>query len=237
MRFVLFVFLLIFSFNVSAQTPAVAQLFAEGTRAANAGRFGDALTSYRTALFMGENERLDNNYLSRVRYNIGVCYFHLDQPRLAAIELKLAVRLNHGEYTRALYALGMADMQMKNWKAAAASFGKVLKSEPRNGEAWFDLAFASVADGDLEAAEKAFANSIAFGSVDSALSHNNIGVILAVRGDLAGAETEFVTAIEKSDGRLHEAKRNLEFCRRLGKTKLVATDLRYAMRSAAVNVS
>ena len=132
----------------------------------------------------------------------------------------------------------MAEMRKRNSIAAVSSFSRVLKLDPKNGEAWFDLAFASLALNDLDTAEKAFARSIEFGSVDANLSHNNIGVILAMRGDLLDAEDQFETAIALSNGRLTEAKRNLEFCRskRAGKSDLIAADFQFAARTMSIGI-
>jgi Flp pilus assembly protein TadD len=161
----------------------------------------------------------------------------MDRFELAANQFKSAIILK-SDYIHAHYALGMARMRLREWKAAAKSFESLLTNDPKNGEAWFDLAFAKLAVGETAAAESAFAKSIDFGSVDAVLSHNNIGVILAMKGDLAAAEDQFATAIALSDGGLVEAKHNLEVCRskRSGIHELVAGELRYAARVVSVNV-
>jgi tetratricopeptide (TPR) repeat protein len=236
MRYLSFVFVFIFTVNIAAQSPAVSNLFANGAKEAGAGRYGEALKSYKTALFAAENEYLDANYRARLHYNVGVCYFRLDEFKPAKNHFKSAILLKH-DYSRAHYALGMARMRLREWKDASTSFSRLVQLDPKNAEAWFDLAFVSIALNDLDTAETAFARSIAFGSVDSALSHNNIGVILALKGDLTAAEREFETAIEMSGSRLHEAKNNLEFCRanRLGKPVLIAKEeLRFAVRDVHV---
>lgn len=236
MRFFSFVFLFVFSMNIGAQSPAVSNLFKEGTRAAGAGNFEQALSSYKTALFAAENEYVNNAYLAKLRYNIGVCYFRTNRFDLAANEFKSAILLKK-DYSLAHYALGMARMRLREWKAASVSFESSLRENPKNGEAWFDLAFAKIAVGEIEAARSAFGRAIEFGTIDTPLSHNNIGVILAVKGDLMAAEKEFETAVALSGGRLIEAKRNLEFCRakRAVKTGLVAKDLQYATRDFAID--
>lgn len=237
MRVLLLTFVLIFSISASAQSPTVTNLFAEGTKQSNAGRFDEALKNFKTALFMAENEYLSAGYRARVEYNIGVCYFKLNRFDPAIDHFKAALLLKT-DYTRAHYALGMAEMRKRHAIAAVNSFNRVLKLDPKNGEAWFDLAFASLALNDFETAEKGFARSIEFGSVDSNLSHNNIGVILAMKGDLAGAEDEFATAIQLSNGRLTEAMRNLEFCRskHAGKPELIATDFQLASRNGSLGL-
>jgi Flp pilus assembly protein TadD len=237
MRFFSFIFVLIFSLNIAGQSPTVSKLFSDGTNHANAERFDEALKSYKTALFLSENEYLGADYRARLHYNIGVCYFRTDRFDLATDHFKSAILLKT-DYPRAHYALGMAKLRQRNWKAASQAFLQVLRLDPKNGEAWFDLAFANIALNDAVTAEHAFVRSIEFGSVDAALSHNNIGVILALKGDLERAERQFELAVEMSAGRLFEAKRNLEFCRakRSGKPDLLAGEFRFAVRSTAVMV-
>lgn len=234
MRLLSFSFILIFGLNVAAQSPAVNRLFADATKDANQGRFEQALKNYKTALFAAENEYIDAGFRARLHYNIGVCYFHLDRLTQAADEFRSALLLK-SNYVKAHYALGMTEIRRKKWKAARASLVRVTEIDPKNGEAWFDLAFAELAGGDVDSASTAFARSIEFGSKDLALSHNNIGVILAIKGDLRSAESRFESAIKLSAGRLTEARRNLEFCRakRTGGSDLVASDLAYAAGAIA----
>ena len=89
MRILSFVFLFILAVNVSAQS--IDDLFSEGTRHANAARYDAALKSYKTALTVAEKKYAGNEYLARLHFNIGVCYFHLDQFKLAASEFKSRV--------------------------------------------------------------------------------------------------------------------------------------------------
>ena len=235
MRVLLFGFLLTFTVGISAQSPMVTKLFSDATTQANAGRFKDALESYKRALLVAESEYLDTGYRAKLHYNLGVCHFQLDEIDPAISQFKSAVLLKT-DYTRAHYALGMARMRKRAWKSATVSFTNVVDVDPKNGEAWFDLALAALALNDLKSAEEAFARSIIFSSRDAALSHNNIGVILAVKGDLASAETQFENAIAMSSGRLIEAKRNLEFCRakRAPARELIAGEFQYAKRESGL---
>lgn len=236
MRLLLFVLLSFFVVNAAGQSPAVTRLFRNGTAQANEGRFADALKSYKTALFAAENEYLSAEYLAKLHYNIGVCHFRLERFDLASDEFKKAILLKK-EYTRAHYALGMAESRKKNWKAARASFRRVLDIDPKNGEAWFDLAFSNIALKEIDKAATAFVRSIEFSSVDSALSHNNIGVILAIKGELAAAEKEFESAIAVSGGWLIEAKRNLAFCREQRAGKRLTAALEYTERRTSLSLS
>src|SRR5688572_24407741 len=107
MRILSFVFLFIFAVNISAQSTKVDDLFSEGTRNANAGRFDAALKNYKTALAVAENKYAGNESRARLHYNIGVCYFHLDQFKLAENEFKSAVLLKT-DYSQAHFALDKA---------------------------------------------------------------------------------------------------------------------------------
>jgi Flp pilus assembly protein TadD len=185
-----------------------------------------------------ENEQLSTGIRARLHYNIGVCHFRLGRTAHAIPQFKRAILLKT-DYARAYYALGMAQAREKQWKAARASFERVVSKDPANGEAWFDLAFSSLALGDIATARSAFARSIEFGSIDSAMSHNNIGVILAVRGEFAAAEERFENAVSISGGRLFEAKHNLEFCRakRVGRPELIAKEFLYSERNVTIRIS
>ena len=107
MRILSFVFLFIFAVNISAQSTKVDDLFTQGSRQINSGRFDDALTTYKTALATAEKKYAGKQYLARLHYNIGVCYFHLDQFDAATNEFKSAVLLKT-DYSQAYSALDKA---------------------------------------------------------------------------------------------------------------------------------
>lgn len=213
MRNLGFFFMLLFAVSVSAQSPSVPVSFREGTKLANAGEFVKALSSYRAVLIEADSVRSDNDSLARLHYNLGVCQYRLNHPEEAAEEFHLAIKLKGGNYSRAFYALGMAESARGNWPGARLAFLETLKLDGTNGEAWFDLAFAYLEEGNFTAAEAAFQNSIIHKSVDSALSHNNVGVFLALRGQFSSAAEEFETALKSSGGKLVLARNNLEYCR------------------------
>lgn len=212
MRTLSSIFVLLFAVSVSAQ-PAAMRWFNEGTKLANIGEFEKALSGYRAALNYAERVRSDNDFLARLHYNIGVCEYQLNHPGSVVEEFHLAIKMKRGNYSRAFYALGMAESARKNWPGARMAFLETLRLDPRNGEAWFDLAFVYFQEGDFANAEAAFRNSIIHKSTDSAWSHNNVGVFLALRGEFSSAEKEFETALKSSGGRLVEARNNLEYCR------------------------
>ena len=120
MRYLLFVFLFIFSLNVSAQSSKVTQLFSDGTTKASQSHFADALRSYETALTIAENEYLDAGFRARLRFNIGVCYFRLENYDRAAENFKRAILLKK-DYANAHNALNVAEARRRDWKRTTAS--------------------------------------------------------------------------------------------------------------------
>ncbi len=213
MRTLSFIFVLVFAVGISAQSTLVRQPFRTGTKFAKAGKFEKALSSYLAAVEAAKSETVSDEFLAKLHYNIGVCEYRLDRAGKAVKELEQAVELTTGLYPRAFYALGMAESARKNWPKARLAFLKAVRSNKTDGEAWFDLAFAYLGENDLANAEAAFRNAVAYKSIDAPLGHNNIGVMLALRGETAAAIKEFETALRSTDGKLAEAKSNLEYCR------------------------
>jgi len=121
MRLLSFVFLFIFAVSISAQSTKVDDLFTQGTKQINAGRFDDALTTYKSALATAEKQYAGKDYLARLHYNIGVCYFHLDRFEAAANEFKSAVLLKT-DYSQAFTALRKAKSRA-DLNIASSSFG------------------------------------------------------------------------------------------------------------------
>ena len=121
MRVLSFVFLFIFAVSISAQSTKVDDLFTQGTKQINAGRFDDALTTYKSALATAEKQYAGKDYLARLHYNIGVCYFHLDRFEAAANEFKSAVLLKT-DYSQAFTALRKAKSRA-DLNIASSSFG------------------------------------------------------------------------------------------------------------------
>ena len=115
MRILSFVFLFIFAISISGQSRAD-DLFKEGTRHVNTGRFDEALKNYKQALAVAEKKYAGKEYRARLHYNIGVCYFQLDRFELAANEFKSAIILKTG-YVRAHNALGMVDARRSRLRA------------------------------------------------------------------------------------------------------------------------
>ena len=228
----LVVTIFILTVAVPAQSPLAKRSFDEGTRSAKSGNFDEALRLYRSALTVSDDAADD--FAVKLHYNLGVCYYRTGKLKAAATELTTAIKFAKGRHPRAYYALGMTEAARENWPEARKAFLAAIELEPQNGEAWFDLAFVYMAQHDYDAAAASFRKSIENRSVDTALAHNNVGVIMAMKFDLAAAEESFNIAITLSNGRLIEAKRNLAFCRTLkGKSLIAKIDMGFAGRRTA----
>jgi len=223
MRIFSFIIVLFFAVGISAQSPAASLSFNTGMRSAASGEFEKALESYRTALTQVENEGSRSGFIAKLHFNIGVCLYRLERPTEAVKEFEEAIRLRKGNYQKAAYALGMAESARENWVKAAQAFEAAIKLKKDDGETWFDLGMANLAQSYFGKAEKAFRNSIKYGSIDTALSHNNIGVILAMKRDYSLAEKEFEMALALTAGKLAEARKNLEYCKTKNSRELIAS--------------
>lgn len=210
---VLYVILIICVWSLAAQTPNVKMSFDAGTQNARNGRFEKAIENYRQALLLAEIERPKDDFLARVHFNIGVCFYRLKQPEKAAAEFNEAVKLSEGTYQKAFYALGMAQKDLGNLQKAEIAFRNALKIEKTDGEAWFDLALVRLLKKDFEAARAAFENAVKFKSIAAADAHNNLGVIFALKYEFDSAEKQFETALKISNGKSSPARNNLQFCR------------------------
>ena len=218
MRRIIFSFFIIisaFAFSVAAQTPAHLS-FEKGIKAAGGGKYEAALASFKTSLAFTPDDKISEEFRAKLHFNIGVCLYRLARSAEAVGELEKAIKLSGGVYEKAFYALGMAETTLKNWKKAEQAFLGAIRLNKNNGETWLDLAFVYLAEKDYEAARAAFRKSIEHKSVDSSIAHNNLGVILALGGDLEAAVKEFETAVSRSGGKLAVAGRNLRFCRQMG---------------------
>ena len=86
MRISLLFFIVALTVSVSAQTPPVSQSFESATRTAQAQQYEQAIEKYRATILYAESERLDDKFLAKIHFNIGVCFYHLKQTAEAAEE-------------------------------------------------------------------------------------------------------------------------------------------------------
>lgn len=186
-----------------------------GNAFARDGRFEQALTVYLNAKTAAELQKISAERAAQIAFDIGVCRYRLNQIEEAVIAFETAIRL-HPRYEKALYALGMAEATRRNWPQAESAFIAAVAIDKSDAEAWFDLAYVYLAKNDFGRAKTAFEMAIKYNSVDTAISHNNVGVILAARGEVRKAISEFESAVRLSHGKLTEAISNLEICKRVG---------------------
>lgn len=197
-----------------AQSEGGSEAFNQGTLAANAGRFQLAKMYYESALESLKQAGLNNSdETAKIEYNLGVCNFRLGESGEAVKHFKVAVRLSDGKYQKAFYALGMAETELGNWKAAKESYLAAINLKKDDAEAWFDLALIFCREKNYEQAAKGFRAAIKYGASDLAASHNNLGVILAFGGAIDSAEAEFQIAVSQADEKFPEANQNLQILR------------------------
>ncbi len=212
MRILFFIFL-VFSFSAAAQTPAIQKSFDEGLQNARKGEFEKASKNFQKTLLLTEIEKPSDSFLARIHFNLGVCFFRLNKPDKSIERFTEAINLSRRNYQKAFYALGMAQMKLKNFDEAENAFRDALKLKTDDGEAWFDLAFVYLNKQNFSEAEKSFENAIRYKSSSASDAHNNLGVIYALKHDFASAENQFEKALFESKGNSVEAKNNLQFCK------------------------
>ena len=213
MRVLFFLILAAFAFSATAQTPATKKSFDKGIDTARRGNFEKAADTFRRVLLSGEVEKLPDEFLARVHFNLGVCFYRLRETKKAVGELTEAIKLSRRSYQKAFYALGMAQNGSSNFDEAETAFRDALKLDETDGEAWFDLALIYLQKQDFERAETAFEKAIKFKSVSAPDAQNNLGVIFALRHEFDIAEKRFKVALQMSAGKSNTARNNLEFCR------------------------
>jgi tetratricopeptide (TPR) repeat protein len=212
----IFVILTALTINAAAQSYTTQRMFEQAVGMANEGKFETALAVFKDSLALARIDDAGDAFRAKIHFNIGVCHYRLKQSEAAVAQLEEAIKLARGDYEKAFYALGMAQAELKNWKESETAFRGALRLNRQNGEAWFDLAFVYLAQKDYAAARAAFQKAVEHRSVAAAIGHNNIGVILALGGDVDAAVREFETALKKSGGKFAVAERNLQFCKTLG---------------------
>ena len=197
--------------TASAQNISAKNSYDNGVALARGHAYEDALAKFDAALASAQRKAISNDDFAKIHFNKGVCLYQLHRHTEAATAFGQALTYKP-RYEKVYYALGMSQAERGNWRDAEAALRNALKVNPKNGETWFDLAFVYLAQKDFAAARTAFERSTKYKSVDSAIGHNNVGVILAMNGDFAKAEAEFKQAILESGGKLDEARNNLDFC-------------------------
>lgn len=168
---------------------------------------------------------------SQALFNIGVCYYELWRTEDAIFMYKRAVVARGGRYPKALYALGIALEELKREAEAKEAYRRVVagsaNSETR--AAHFRLGLILTNEGDYEKAGTHFTEAI--DRETSPAGHNNLGVVLALKGRLHEAEREFEMALKQAEGEFTDATNNLKLCRSL--LRAPKKDLLASMRLVA----
>ncbi|MBX7173392.1 MAG: tetratricopeptide repeat protein [Pyrinomonadaceae bacterium] len=173
-------FVLILQFGIFAQSGE----FDLGIKSANSGDFQTALQHFQNSL----DKNISVKKSAQIHYNLGVCFYQLKQTNAAITEFEKAVQI-YPNYAKAFYALGMAKTDLRDFNQAENAFRQSLKLS-NNGEVWFDLALVLFELKKYDDSAQSFQNAIKFGSVAVAASHNNLGVVYAMQGDLYSAKKE-----------------------------------------------
>ncbi|MCM3901777.1 MAG: tetratricopeptide repeat protein [Pyrinomonadaceae bacterium] len=152
---------------------------------------------------------------SQALYNIGVSYYELWRTEDAIAMYRKAVAARAGRYSVALYALGVALEDLKRPDDAKEAYRQaVAVSQGREaGAAHFRLGLLLAGDSDYEKAATHFTEAIIWEA--SPASHNNLGVVLALKGRLHEAEREFELALREAGGAFPDATNNLKLCQSL----------------------
>lgn len=211
MRVLVFIFL-IFTISAAAQNPGLKLSFKTGIEIAQRGEFEKASETFRRVLLSAETEKLPDEFLAKVHFNLGVCFYRLHKTEKSVGEFDEAIKLSRREYKQAFYALGMAQSDLKNYNKAENAFLDALKLEKSDGEAWFDLGFVYLQKTEFEKADKAFENAVKFKSVSASDAFNNLGVSAALRHEFDRAEKYFEAALKVSQNKSNTARNNLRFC-------------------------
>lgn len=224
MRITIFFVIFLSAITAFGQSRQTFELFQNGIAASKSGEHEKALKDFEHTLIRATTEHTENKFLAKVHYNLGVCRFHLDMLTEAAVDFETAIELANGSYEKASYSLGLTLSELGDSAAAERAFLDAIAVNKRNGEAWFDLAFLYLDRKEYDAAQTGFANAIRFGTIDPAVGHNNLGVLLAMKGDMSAAEKHFRSSV--AVGTLNEAVLNLEKCQ--VREKLIAqTDFNF----------
>lgn len=210
MRFFGLLIVLTSAIAANAQSTRALQSFEIGMKASETGDHLAALSEFKDTLRLIEREGAADRFFAKVHYNLGVSNYKLQRLNDTVAEYSKALRFAGGSYGRASYALGLTHSELGNWRDAEKAFRQAIVQNHRDGEAWFDLAFVYLAMGENERAINAFQKAVKYRAAETAVSHNNIGVLLAAEGKTREAETEFEKAFEISKGSLSQAAANLE---------------------------
>ena len=190
-----------------AQAKSARERLERGNRAAAREQYLEALSEYQSVT------DAPTDLKAVLRYNIGVCYYHLARTQDAVAEYRSAINLRGGRYPKASYALGMVLAELGDLQGAILAFQDALRlSHDGDAEAAFDLAMVLAREGKYDAAASRFRQAIQRRTRSLSAAHNNLGVMIALTGHLSEAATEFEIAQRLAQGSSIEVKHNLRLC-------------------------
>jgi tetratricopeptide (TPR) repeat protein len=146
--------------------------FQTGIEFAKNGDFQTALIRFQKSETIGLSDRK----LSQIQYNIGVCFYRLNQADKAVAAFEQSVGL-FPKYEKAYYGLAMAQVDLKDFGSAESNFLKAINLNKTNGETWFDLALVLCEEQKIDEAIFAFQNAVKFKSVAESTAKNNLEML------------------------------------------------------------
>ncbi len=162
-------------FTVILQVGVFAQAdeFQKGINFAKSGDFQNALVKFQNSF----KTNLSDKKLSQIHYNIGVCFYRLNQPDKAVASFEKSVEL-FPDYEKAYYGLAMAQVDLKDFANAETNFLKAINLNKTNGETWFDLALVLCEQEKFAEAINAFKNVVKFTGIAESAAKYNIEILL-----------------------------------------------------------
>jgi tetratricopeptide (TPR) repeat protein len=191
--------------GVNTRADEINDALARGHEAFQRGQFEQASFEYSAAL------QWPGAHQAQAHFNIGVCQHRRGRLQAAAVQYRAALKLRNNQYPAASYALGLVLRDTREEHAAREAFAQaVTTSGGKHAPALFELGLAAQQAGDDQAAIDYYQKALAQERMPA--GHNNLGVILARRGQLDEAIQEFETALARSRGQFAEAQANLLLC-------------------------
>ncbi len=207
---------MVFAAAVNAQIDLAERHFKTAAEHVSMRDYENAILSYEKALQIAEASSGAGlkGFISKIDYNIGVCFYKLgDFPR-AERYLSKAIIIDPAEDNKKYFALSLAQIELGKFSEAKKTLRIVLRNDKKHGEAWFEMGMIYLNESSLSKAKEAFLISAKIEGFRRSEAVNNVGVIMAMEGDLRLAEVAFEKAFLLSGKTLYAAKRNFEFCRK-----------------------
>jgi Flp pilus assembly protein TadD len=159
---------IILQLGVFAQTDE----FQKGISLAKSGDFQTALIHFQKS----ETADLSKRKLSQIHYNIGVCFYRLNQMNKAITSFEKSVEI-FPNYEKSYYGLAMAQVDLKDFAGAETNFLKAINLNKTNGEMWFDLALVLCEMQKFTEAIVAFQNAVKFNSIAKSTAKYNLEIL------------------------------------------------------------